>query len=78
LYDVKPKAQSERCAPYRSFAHWVPNSQLLYEMAPLSKGLSLDGGRADFSKNLPRGFLFKKGLSNEPTFGLIHLAGQYL
>jgi hypothetical protein len=21
---------------------------------------------------------FKKGLSNEPTFGLIHLAGQYL
>jgi hypothetical protein len=26
----------------------------------------------------PRDDSFKKGLSNEPTFGLIHLAGQYL
>jgi hypothetical protein len=25
-----------------------------------------------------RNVSFKKGLSNEPTFGLIHLAGQYL
>jgi hypothetical protein len=34
LYDVKSKAQSEWCAPYCAFAHWVPNGQLLYEMAP--------------------------------------------
>jgi hypothetical protein len=36
-------------------------------------GLSQDGGRADFSKNL-RASLFNAGLSNEPNFGRIHLA----
>ncbi len=41
------------------------------------KGLSQDGGRADFSKNL-RASLFYKYLSNEPNFGRIHLARQYL
>jgi hypothetical protein len=30
LYDVKPKAQSERCAPYCAFGHQVPKGQLLY------------------------------------------------
>jgi hypothetical protein len=40
-------------------------------------GLSLDGGRADFSKK-PHDTFFIKDLSNEPTFGRIHLAGQYL
>ncbi len=41
------------------------------------KGLSQDGGQADFSKNL-RTSLFNKGLSNEPNFGRIHLVGQHL
>jgi hypothetical protein len=41
------------------------------------KGLSLDGGRADFLKTC-RDVSFNKDLSNEPTFGRIHLAGQYL
>jgi len=36
LYYVKPKAQSERCAHYCAFGHWVPNAQLLHELAPLS------------------------------------------
>jgi len=36
LYDVKPKAQSELCAPYCAFTHWVLNGQLLYKMVPLS------------------------------------------
>ncbi len=40
------------------------------------KGLSQDGERADFSKSL-RASLFNKGLSNEPNFGRIHLAGQH-
>ncbi len=31
----------------------------------------------DFSKNL-RASLFNDNLSNEPNFGRIHLAGQYL
>ncbi len=41
------------------------------------KGLSHDGGWEDFSKN-PRASSFNKDLSNEPNFGRIHLAGQYL
>ncbi len=41
------------------------------------KGLSLDGGQADFSKK-PRDASFTKDLSNEPTFGRIHLARQNL
>ncbi len=36
---------------------------------------SMGDGRI-FLKTCRDGF-FKKGLSNEPTFGLIHLAGQY-
>jgi hypothetical protein len=41
------------------------------------KGLSLDGGRADFSKN-PPGASFNKDLLNASTFCRIHLTGQYL
>jgi hypothetical protein len=41
------------------------------------KGPSQDGGRADISKNLCAS-LFNKYLSNEPNFGRIQLAGQYL
>ncbi len=41
------------------------------------QGLSQDGGRTDFYKNLPD-FLFYKDLSNEPNFNRIHLARQYL
>ncbi len=35
LYDVKSKAQFERCVPYGAFAHSVLNGQFLYVMAPL-------------------------------------------
>ncbi len=48
---------------------WVHNGQLLYEMAHWD-------GRI-FLKNLSVAS-FNKDLSNEPTFGWIHLAGQYL
>jgi hypothetical protein len=41
------------------------------------KGLSEDGGGADFLKSL-RDTSFNKDLSNEPNFGRIHLAEQYL
>jgi len=41
------------------------------------KGLSQDGGWADFHKNLCAS-LFNKYLSNEPYFSQIHLANQYL
>ncbi len=47
------------------------------------EGLSEDGGREDFSKKPPLlkslpDTSFYKGLSNEPNFDRIHLAGQYL
>ncbi len=41
------------------------------------KELSQEGGQADFSKNLRASHL-NKGLSNEPNFGRINLAGKYL
>ncbi len=41
------------------------------------KGLSEDGGGRIFLKNLCD-TTFNKDLSNEPNFGQIHLAGQYL
>ncbi len=44
---------------------------------PNFKGLSQDGVRADFLKNL-RASLFNDDLSNEPDVDRIHLAGQYL
>jgi hypothetical protein len=42
------------------------------------EGLSEDGGWADFSQKLPSLSLFNDDLSNEPNFGRIHLAVQYL
>ncbi len=60
-------------------------SKLLYNWQVKNKealkyfeGLSEDLGRTDFSKNLPCLSLFNEDLSNEPNFGRIHLAGQYL
>ncbi len=41
------------------------------------RGLSQDRGRAKFAENL-RASSFQKDLSNETTFGQIHLDGQYL
>jgi hypothetical protein len=46
LYDVKPKAQSERFAPfYYAIANYCTRWLCNF------KGLSKDGGQADFSKN---------------------------
>ncbi len=41
------------------------------------KGLSQDGVHKDFFIIL-RDTSFNKDLSNEPNFGLIHLAGQFI
>ncbi len=40
------------------------------------KGLSQDGGGADFSENLLAS-LFNDDLLNEPNFSRIHITGQY-
>ncbi len=54
LVRCKRKAHSERCAPYCAIGDSVPDCQLLYEMALYGnfKGLSQDGGQADFSPRL--------------------------
>ncbi len=41
------------------------------------KGLSQDGGPADFSKNLNASLFNNDLLNDEPNFGQIHLARQY-
>ncbi len=62
----------------RSHLNWWHNLQLKNRRRSHTfKGLSLDGGRADFAKKL-RNASFNKDLSNEPNFDRIHLAGQYL
>ncbi len=71
---VKPKAQSERCA-HLPIECIIGNYCTRWRHC--FKGLSLDGGHADFLKSL-RDASFNKDLSNDPTFGHIHLAGQYL
>jgi hypothetical protein len=55
----------------------IRSRQQVYEVAGIFKGLSQGGIREEFSKNL-RASLFNEDLSNEPNFGRIHLAGQYL
>jgi hypothetical protein len=59
-------------------------SKLLYncklknkEALSYFKGLSEDGGWVDFLKTFCAS-LFSEDLLNEPNFGWIHLAGQYL
>jgi hypothetical protein len=50
LYKLKPKVQSERCAPYSPFAHYVLNCPLLCETTWNLERLSQDGGQAYFYK----------------------------
>ncbi len=51
------------CTRWRGIFKWPSQSQ--------------DRGRADFSRKI-LGSLFNKYLTNEPNFGRIHLARQYL
>ncbi len=52
----------------RNYLNWLHNAL---------KGSHSTGDGRIFLKNR-RDVSFNQGLSNEPTFGLIHLAGQYL
>ena len=59
-------------------ANYVPTCLSENKEAPVNfKGLSTDGERADFDKNLGAS-LFNKDLSNDTSFSPIHLDGQYL
>ncbi len=68
LYDVKPKAQLERCAPSVQLAIRCLIANYCTRGRCNFKGLSQDGGWADFSKNL-RASLFNDDLSIEPNLG---------
>jgi hypothetical protein len=57
LYDVKPKVQSDRCAPYCALATECLMTNYCIRWRGIFKGLSQDGGRKDFSKNPLRHFL---------------------
>ncbi len=74
LYDVKQKAQQELCVPLG-----IMNLIAKYcrRWHRIFKGLSQDGESAHISKSICAS-LFNKNLSNEPSFGRIHLVGQYL
>ena len=77
------KGDTSAAYPYGA-TNFIPALAIRFRIAnscttwsEIFKGLSQDGGQADFSKNL-RTSLFNKGLSNEPNFGRIHLVGQHL
>ena len=72
------KEDQVRSEYLRSYLNWLHNWQLKSRRRShaLKGSHSMGDGRI-FLKNR-RDVSFNQGLSNEPTFGLIHLAGQYL
>jgi hypothetical protein len=68
------KAQSEWCAPYCAFGQWPI---IVLDGAESLRGFHSMGDERIFLKNRCASS-FNKDLSNEPNFGRIHLAGQYL
>jgi hypothetical protein len=63
--------------PYQVPSADVTPDPPIFSLVTTFKGLSKERGQATFLENL-RTSLLNKGLSNETTFNLIHLAGQYL
>jgi hypothetical protein len=77
FYFQWPKVDQVRSEYFRSYLNWLHNWQLKNRRRSHSlKGSRSMGDGRIFLKT--RDVSIKKGLSNEPTFGLIHLAGQYL
>ena len=68
------KVDQVRSEYLRSYLNWLHNLQL--KSSGRSHALSMGDGRILLKHT--RADSFKKGLSNEPNFGRIHLAGQYL
>ena len=73
------KVDQVRSEYLRSYLNWLHKWQLKSRRRShaLKGSHSMGDGEFIFLKNR-HDVSFKKGLSNEPTFGLIHLAGQYL
>ncbi len=78
LVCCKTKAQSEQCSPYCAFGHQVANGQLLYEMAGNLYRAFTRWGTGGFFLKKNTAPLSNEDLSNEPNFGQIHFAVQYL
>jgi hypothetical protein len=55
--------------------NYVPNCQLLMRWRYSFNGLSHNGRRAKFAKNLPY-FPLNKNVSNDTNYSKIHLAGK--
>jgi hypothetical protein len=72
---VNKGPQTELCAP---LAIRILIAKSCSRCSEIFKGISEDGGRANFSKIKLCSFLFYKGFSNNPNLGRIHLSGQYL
>ncbi len=77
LYDVNQRCSRNgvRLTVQLSIRFLIAN--YCTRLSPNFKGLSRDGGRADFFYKPPR-LSLNDDLSNEPNFGQIHLSGQYL
>jgi hypothetical protein len=78
------KSERQKCRLYKARWMFIPALANCFQIAnsctwwPCSfKRLSQQGGWEDFSQILGTS-LFNDDLSNEPNFGQIHLAGQYL
>jgi hypothetical protein len=79
---VKPcsmqnQRRSQRCALTAHLAIECLIANCWIRWREIFKWLSQDGGRRIFLKIFHTS-LFNEDLSNEPNFGRIHLAGQYL
>ncbi len=78
FYFQWPKVDQVRSEYLRSYLNWLHNCQLKNRRRSHTlKGSHTMGDGRIFLKTR-RDVFFKKCLSNGPTFGLIHLAGQYL
>jgi hypothetical protein len=72
---------SGRCFYLRALSRTVPAACTVPTPAKIHVEIQKLGGNQKFKRQIlktRRDVSFTKGLSNEPTFGLIHLAGQYL
>jgi hypothetical protein len=72
------KVDQVRSEYLRSYLNWLYNWQVKYKKRSQAlKGSHSMGDGRIFLKT-DRNASFNKDLSNEPNFGRIHLAGQYL
>ncbi len=78
FYFQLKKVDQVRSEYLRSYLNWLHNWQLKSRRRSHALNGSHSMGYGRIFLKSRRDVSFEKGLSNEPTFCLIHLAGQYL